>query len=314
MFMESVLAPLLVGQDPLDRRRLWKAMRGVLTGRTGGMLIEAIAGIDIALWDIAGKAAGLPVSKLLGGMGRTEIEAYASSINWLADAVVEDEVARALATGFNQIKVKIGAPVRQAIDRIRFVRKLTGDGIGLSVDANWAYDVDDAVRVGRVLAGLDYTWFEEPIRPEDRRGYRMLRDKLPIRIAAGESDFTVGDAVESIEDRSLGLIQPDVARSGGITETWRIAELAQSFGVAYAPHVGWSGAVCVAASLQLAAAAENCIAFECMVYENPLREKLLTKAIGDPATMKDGRLPIPDGPGLGIALDRDALASHRIEG
>src|SRR5690349_4987593 len=149
MFMESVLAPLLVGQDPLDRRRLWKAMRGVLTGRTGGMLIEAIAGIDIALWDIAGKAAGLPVSKLLGGMGRTEIEAYASSINWLADAVVEDEVARALATGFKQIKVKIGAPVRQSIERIRFVRKLTGDGIGLSVDANWAFDVDDAIRVGR---------------------------------------------------------------------------------------------------------------------------------------------------------------------
>ena len=123
-----------------------------------------------------------------------------------------------------------------------------------------------------------------------------------------------GLTVESIEDRSLGLIQPDVARSGGITETWRIAELAQSFGVAYAPHVGWSGAVCVAASLQLAAAAENCITFECMVYENPLREKLLTRSVGDPATMKDGRLPIPDGPGLGIAIDPDALASYRIEG
>jgi len=312
-FIDKVLTPLLVGQDPLDRRRLWKTMRGVLTGRTGGMLIEAIAGIDIALWDIVGKASGLPIAKLLGGMGRHEIEAYASSINWLADSVVEAEVARALAAGFKQIKVKIGAPVHAAVDRVRFVRRLAGDRIGLSVDANWAYDVDDALRVGRVLADLDYTWFEEPIRPEDRRGYRILREKLPIRLAAGESDFSAIDAVESIEDRSLGLIQPDVARSGGITETWRITELAQSFGIAYAPHVGWSGAICVAASLQLAAAAENCIAFECMVYENPLREKLLTVPVGDPATMRDGCLPVPDGPGLGITVDRDALASHRIE-
>jgi galactonate dehydratase len=310
-FIETVLAPLLVGEDPQARRRLWKRMRGVLSGRTGGMLIEAVAGLDIALWDIAGKAAGQPVAKLLGGMGRREIQAYASSINWLDDAAVEEEVARALAAGFNQIKVKIGAPVLQAIERARFVRRLAGDAVGLSVDANWAYDVDDALRVGRVLADLDYIWFEEPIRPENRHGYRILREKLPIRLAAGESDFTALDAIQSLEDRSLGLVQPDVARSGGISETWRIAELAQSFGIAYAPHVGWSGAICVAASLQLAAAAENCITFECMVYENPLREALLAVPVGDPTTMTDGRLPIPDGPGLGIALDPDALAAHR---
>lgn len=313
-FIEAVLAPLLIGEDALDRRRLWKKMRGVLTGRTGGMLIEAIAGVDIALWDVAGKAAGVPVAKLLGGMGRTQIDAYASSINWMDEETVEEEVARALAAGFRQVKVKIGSPVADAIERARFVRRLVGGGIGLSVDANWAYDLDDALRVGLVLADLDYIWFEEPILPEDRRGYRMLREKLPIRLAAGESDFSAADAVASIEDRSLGLIQPDVARSGGITETWRIAELAQSFGIAYAPHVGWSGAICVAASLQLAAAAENCIAFECMVYDNPLRQKLLSQPVGDPATMTDGRLPIPNGPGLGIAVDHDALAAYRIKG
>jgi galactonate dehydratase len=312
-FIETVFAPLLAGENVLDRRRLWRKMRSVLTGRTGGMLIEAVAGVDIALWDIAGKAAGLPVAKLLGGMGRTEIDAYASSINWLEDAVVEEEVARALAAGFRQIKVKIGAPVPAAIDRIRMVRRLAGDSVGLSVDANWAYDVDGAIRVGRVLSDLDYTWFEEPIRPEDRHGYRILREKLPIRLAAGESDFSAADAAALIQDRSLGLVQPDVARSGGITETWRIAELAQSFNVAYAPHVGWSGAVCVAASLQLAAAAENCVVFECMVYENPLRGSLSTAPVGDPATMKEGRLPIPSGPGLGIELDPSALAAYRIE-
>jgi galactonate dehydratase len=278
------------------------------------MLIEAIAGIDIALWDVAGKAAGLPVSKLLGGIGRPAIQAYASSINWLDDATVEREVGRALAAGFNQIKVKIGMPVAAAIERARFVRRLAGDAIGLSVDANWAYDVDDAIRVGRVLADLDYIWFEEPIRPEDRHGYRILREKLPIRLAAGESDFCAADALELIGDRSVGLVQPDVARSGGISETWRIAELAHSHNVAYAPHVGWSGAVCVAASLQLAAAAENCVTFECMVFANPLRETLLKNPVGDPATMVDGRLPIPDRPGLGIVLDPAALAAYRIKG
>jgi galactonate dehydratase len=313
-FIEEVLSPLLLGEDPLDRRRLWRKMRAVLTGRTGGMLVEAIAGVDIALWDIAGKAAGVPVSKLLGGMGRTEIDAYASSINWLDDAAVEAEIARALATGFRQIKVKIGMPVPAAIERIRLARRLAGDAIGLSVDANWAYDVDDAIRVGRVLADLDYIWFEEPIRPEDRRGYRMLREKLPIRLAAGESDFSVVDTAELIEDRSLGLVQPDVARAGGISETWRIAELAQAFNVAYAPHVGWSGAVCVAASLQLAAAAENCLTFECMVYDNPLRQALLKAPVGDPATMTNGRLAIPNGPGLGIDIDPAALAAYQIKG
>jgi galactonate dehydratase len=245
-------------------------------------------------------------------MGRTEIAAYASSINWLDDETVEAEVAAALAAGFKQIKVKIGAPIDAAIERVQLVRRLAGDTIGLSVDANWAYDVDAALRVGRVLADLGYDWFEEPIRPEDRHGYRILREKLPVRLAAGESDYVATDALELLQDRSVGLIQPDVARSGGISETWRIAELAQSHGVAYAPHVGWSGAVCVAASLQLAAAAENCLVFECMVYDNPLRQSLLTSSAGDPAFMRDGCLPIPTGPGLGVEVDRAVLSEFRI--
>lgn len=311
-FIDGVLGPLLIGEDPQDRRRLWAKMRAPLSGRTGGMLVEAIAGLDIALWDIAGKAAGLPVSKLLGGMGRTEILAYASSINWLDDATVEREVAAALAAGFRQIKVKIGTPVEAAIDRIRLVRKLVGSSVALGVDANWAYDVDDAIRVGRALEACDYIFFEEPIRPENRAGYRRLRERLDIRLAAGESDYSAMDALALVEDRAVGLIQPDVARSGGITETWRIAELARCFSISYAPHVGWSGAICVAASLQLAAAAENCVTFECMVYANPLREALLETRVGEASLLRDGRLPIPDGPGLGVALNRNALEAHRI--
>ncbi len=311
-FIDEVLAPLLQGEDPLDRRRLWRLMRSPLSGRTGGMLVEAIAGLDTALWDLAGKAAGLPVSRLLGGIGRQRVAAYASSLNWLDDATLQTEVDAALAAGFTQIKVKLGQDVGQAIARAGLVRKLVGDAVMLGADANWAYDVDDAILVGRRLADLDYRFFEEPIRPEDREGYRKLARSLPIRLAAGESDFTAKDALVSLSDRSIGLIQPDVARSGGISETWRIAELAAVHGIRYAPHVGWSGALCVAASLQLAAAAESFWTFECMVYRNPLRESLTTEAVGDASLLADGTLPVPDGPGLGVSVDRDRLAQFRI--
>ena len=311
-FIEEALVPRLIGRDAADRRALWKAMRAALSGRPGGQVVEAIAAVDIALWDIAGKQAGEPIHRLLGGMGRKEVAAYASSINWLDDATVETEVAAALRAGFREIKVKLGHPLRDAVARAKLIRRLAGDDIALYVDANWAYDVDDAMIVGRALADLGYGFFEEPIAPHDREGYRRLAQHLPIRLAAGESDFVAGEALTMLQDRSLGLIQPDVTRSGGITETWRVAELAASFNTAYAPHVGWSGAICVAASLQLAAAAESFRTFECMVYENPLRDAFTRPLVGEGSQLVNGKLAIPQGPGLGIEIDREALARFRI--
>lgn len=307
-FIDQALAPKLIGRSAHDRRALWAAMRNTLTGRTGGMLIEAIAGIDIALWDLAGQAAGQPIWRLLGGAGRPRVQAYASSINWADDARVEAEVASALARGFTQIKVKIGRPVEDAIRRVRQVRKLVGDGVLLGADANWIYDADDALRVGRAMADADYWFLEEPVPPGDHAGYARLAQHLPIRIAAGESDFTAGDSADLVARHVLGLIQPDVARSGGITETWRIAEHAAIHGVAYAPHIGWSGGVCSAASLHLAAAAENFLTFECMVFDNPLRQSLTQPVLGDVGGLRDGRLDVPQAPGLGVTLDREALA------
>lgn len=311
-FIEEALVPRLLGRDAADRRALWKAMRGALSGRPGGQIVEAIAAVDIALWDIAGKQAGQPIHQLLGGMGRREVAAYASSINWLDDATVEAEVAAVLKAGFREIKVKLGHPLRDAIARAKLVRKLAGDDIALYVDANWAYDVDDALIIGRALADLGYSFFEEPIAPQDREGYRRLAQHLPIRLAAGESDFVATDALISLQDRSLGLIQPDVTRSGGISETWRICELAAAFNTAYAPHVGWSGAICVAASLQLAAAAETFRTFECMVYQNPLRDAFTHPIVGEGSQLVDGKLSVPQGPGLGIEINRDALARFRV--
>jgi len=311
-FIEEALAPKLLGRSAHDRRALWNAMRMVLTGRTGGMLIEAIAGLDIALWDLAGQAAGEPVWRLLGGAGRPRVQAYASSINWADDARVEAEVNRALSQGFTQIKVKIGRPVEDAIRRVRFIRGLVPEGVLLGCDANWIYDADDALRVGRAMADAGYWFFEEPVPPGDHAGYRRLAQHLPIRIAAGESDFTAADSADLVRDHVLGLVQPDVARSGGITETWRIAEHAAMHGVAYAPHIGWSGGVCAAASLHLAAAAESFRTFECMVFDNPLRQELSRPLVGDVAVLKEGMLEVPQAPGLGVTLDRAALGRMRV--
>jgi L-alanine-DL-glutamate epimerase-like enolase superfamily enzyme len=277
------------------------------------MLIEAIAGIDIALWDLAGKAAGQPVWRLLGGAGRREVMAYASSLNWGDDARAERELAAALERGFRQVKVKIGKPADAAVRRVRMLRRLAGDDVLLAVDANWIYDADEAIAVGRALADEAYAWFEEPIHPDDHAGYRHLRRHLPIRLAAGESDFTAGDSASLVEDRTLGLVQPDVARSGGITETWRIAEHAALHHVAYAPHVGWSGGVCAAASVHLAAAAESFLTFECMVFDNPLRQALTRPVVGDVGGLSTtGTMLVPDAPGLGVAIDPEALARHLI--
>ena len=310
--VETILKPVLVGRNPFETASLWRAMRGRLTGRAGGMRVESIAGVDIALWDIMGKVAALPVHRLLGGAGRRQILAYASSINWGDDARAEAETRDCLARGFRAIKVKIGQTPRAAIARAELIRKIVGPEIRLSVDANWAFDLDEATQVGEALAALDYWWFEEPIVPEDIDGYRRLRERTKVRLAAGESDFVATQARDLIATRSVGVIQPDVARAGGITETRRIADLADAFHVAYAPHVGWSGAICAAASVQLAAAQPNFLVYECMIFANPLRENLLTRRVGSFQDLVDGHAAVPEGPGLGIDIDRDALARFTI--
>jgi L-alanine-DL-glutamate epimerase-like enolase superfamily enzyme len=253
------------------------------------------------------------VWRLLGGEGRRRVTAYASSINWGEDQRVEAEVAAALNKGFRQIKVKIGRPLPRAIARVKQVRRLVGDDILLGVDTNWAYDADDALLLGRAMCDAGYWFFEEPLPPGDHAGYRRLARHLPIRLAAGESDFCAADSAELVREHVLGLVQPDVARSGGISETWRIAEHAALHGVGYAPHVGWSGGICAAASLHLAAAAESFLTFECMVFDNPLRQALTVPVVGDAAGLApDGTLEVPAAPGLGVRLAPGALDRFRI--
>jgi len=309
--IETLLKPILIGQSPFDAGRLWQRMSRVLTGRAGGILIEAVAACDIALWDLMGKATGQPICRLLGGFGRSHVDAYASSISWGPDAVALEQTRVSIAQGFKTLKIKIGQPLDQAIARAKLIREAAGPRIKLTADANWVFDYDDSVKLARALLDLDYYWLEEPIVPEDLEGYRRLRAAVPIRFAAGESEFTAQGARDLIASRAVGVIQPDCARSGGISETRNIAMLAHAHHVPYAPHVGFSGAVCVAASLHLAAAMPNFLTVECMIFPNRLRDGLTLAPVGDPGTLVDGALPVPQGPGLGIEIDRAALAELR---
>jgi len=311
--INGVFAPCLLGQDAFAIRRLWQLMRASLSGRAGGMLVEAIAGVDIALWDLAGKAVGQPVHRLLGGMGRQRLDCYASSINWAGADAMRAQTQQALDLGFKAIKVKLGQPVARAILAARAVREVVGPDFPLAVDANWAYSLDEAIRVGQALHELGYWFFEEPLLPEDVAGYGHLRRAVAVPLAAGESDYTSQHALQLLQERLVGFIQPDVARAGGISETRDIATLAAAFHVAYAPHVGWSGAVCVAASLQLAAAMPAFVSFECMFIANPLRDELTTVAWGSAAQLSEGQLPVPTGPGLGIEINWDAVQRYRID-
>ena len=311
--INEVFAPRLLGQSAFDIRRLWQQMRASLTGRAGGMLVEAIAGVDIALWDVVGKALGQPVHRLLGGMGRTQVDCYASSVNWASLEVMEAQARQVVAMGFKAIKIKLGQPVARAIEAATRLREVVPAEVRLSVDANWAYSLDEAVAVGHALHRLGYWFFEEPIVPEDVAGYAQLRRTVSVPLAAGESDYTVAHASELLRERLVAIIQPDVARAGGISETRDIATLAQAFHVGYAPHVGWSGSVCVAASLQLAAAMPAFVSFECMFIANPLRDALATQRVGSAQDLVDGRLAVPQGPGLGIDIDWDAVQRYRID-
>ncbi|MGH8714673.1 MAG: mandelate racemase/muconate lactonizing enzyme family protein [Casimicrobiaceae bacterium] len=306
----DLLRPVYLGQNPFHAELLWSRAAGLRSGKLGGALLEAIAAVDIALWDIMGKATNQPIHALLGGMGRTKVAAYASAISWDAEEIAMKQVLAAIQRNYKMIKVKLGAPADRALEWARHMRDHVPAEIKLCADANCAYDLDDAIKVSRGLRDLGYYWLEEPLAADDIDGYRLLRANVPLRIAAGEGEHTSFGARQLIGSRAVGIIQPDCARAGGITETRKIATVAHVFNVAYGPHVGAGGAVSAAANLQLSAAMPNFITYESMIFSSPLRDELATTPVGavDPT---DGLVPVPTGPGLGIEINHDALEKYR---
>ncbi len=309
----------LVGMDPLETERIWLTLYNALRDQgQRGLTVTALSGIDIALWDIKGKHFGVPVSTLLGGRFRHQVRAYATGsfkrdgVDRLADNVAE--TVRHREAGFFAAKIKIGFDVDADLAILRAVREAVGPDMRLMVDANHGYDVLEAIDFGQRAAALGIDWFEEPVVPEQLSAYHAVRAGQPIPVAGGETWHTRWGMREPIETRAIDIVQPDIAGTGGFTEAKRIADLAALHNVRLIPHV-WGTAVAIAAALQFMAAlppnppreAGRDPMLEFDRTDNPFRQAIVTR----PLEHVNGVMTIPDGPGLGIDIDRDALERFR---
>lgn len=310
--VDEMLAPLLVGQDPRDIERLWLRMyRGTFRNGRRGLLLAAISALDMALWDILGKTAGMPVHKLGGGC-RDRIAAYASGGYYLEgkgiDALLE-EAAGYAKREFRRMKMKIGGlPLDRDIERITEVRKVLGSGIELAVDANNAYDFNQALAMGRKLDEMGIAFFEEPISSDYVDASVRLAEQLDVPIAGYETELTAFGMKDFIVRRGVDIAQADAIWSGGITECLKVAALANAWGMKIIPHFS-AAAVSLAANLQWAAMAPNCEWFELTQDPNPLRDDLAVT----PITADKGELTVPTGPGLGIELNEKVLEKYRVK-
>jgi D-galactarolactone cycloisomerase len=310
------VAPWLVGEDPLRTDVLWQMIYGRLRDHgQKGVVIQGLSGIDIALWDIKGKHFGVPVHQLLGGAQRNEVQAYATGLYRRRSGdplrYLAEEAAGYAAEGFKAVKLKVGFGVEEDAAATRSVREAIGPDVALMVDANHAYDAVAAINLGRRIEKYGIGWFEEPVPPEDAAGYRAVKGALSIPIAGGECEFTRFGFRDLLVSHALDIVQPDTCAAGGLSECKKIADMAEAFGIRYNPHV-WGTGIAIAASLQLLAvlpphtplslkSAEPLLEFD--RTEHPIRQAILTS----PIEHKDGVVRVPEGPGLGIEVDRQAV-------
>lgn len=316
------VAPWLVGVDPLQSEQIWQDIYARLRDHgQKGLVIEGLSGIDIALWDIKGKHFDAPIYQLMGGPLRTKVRAYATGLYRRREGnpqhYLPEEAAGYAAEGFHAVKLKVGFGTAEDAAITRAVRDAIGPDVGLMVDANHAYDAVAAVRLGRMIEPLDIGWFEEPVPPEDLAGYRAVKAALTIPIAGGECEYTRFGFRDVLTTHAMDIIQPDTCAAGGLTECKKIADMAAAFGVRYNPHV-WGTGIGLAASLQLMAVlpthtptslASAEPVFEFDRTEHPIRQAILR----EPIEHARGVIPIPNGPGLGIEIDRSALERFRAQ-
>lgn len=321
------VAPLLHGKDPFLVEELWQRAVGSFSPfGVQGMVMQAVSGVDMALWDIKARALGLPLWRLLGARYRDRVQAYASGPYYFADeAVPERAVEEALAyraQGYGALKVKIGGlHPRDDLRRVAAIRETLGDEFVIAADANQAYNVHTAMRVGRELDRLGVVWFEEPVPCTDLDGYVRLRSALGLAIAGGEVEWTRFGFRDLLARGAVDIVQPDLANAGGFTECRRIAALADAWGIHYIPHVVSSTPIALAAALHLLATLRDfpdsrtptplnqSPLLELHQQPNPIRDTLCR----EPIRAVDGYVAVPTGPGLGIEIDEDALSRFAVD-
>lgn len=296
----QLFAPLLTDQSPFASQvlnaRMYDAMRD--RGHITGYHIDALAAVDIALWDLKGQILNQPVYQLLGGAFRDQIPCYVSG---LPEPDLPARCALALRwqqKGFNAIKLALGYGVQQDIENVRAIRNTLGPHASLFLDAHWNYSVAQAAELANALHPLGVGFLEAPLLPEDIAGHRELRAKSPLPIALGETERTRYQFKPFIEQRAMDIVQPDVGRTG-ITELMHIASLAQTWNLQVAPHLSVGLGPCIAASIHVAAALPNLFMLE---YQPPVFE-LANQLLDTPLVCEAGHYTLPQGAGLGIAIN-----------
>jgi D-galactarolactone cycloisomerase len=326
--VQQVIQPMVLGMDPLDRDVIWHKVYNLMRDHgQKGMPLQSLSGVDIALWDIAGKVAGLPLYKMIGGAHRDKIDVYGYGMMLRTESVdslvarFTDEAAAIKGMGFKATKMKVGLGPRDDVRLIEAVRRGVGDDYRFMIDANHAYTTHDAFYMGRAMEEFDPYWFEEPVAPEDLDGYRELRQGLRVNISGGEAEFNRWGWRALLESRGLDIAQPEVCALGGISEYLRVLALCHAHFTPVVNHV-WGSAVAVATNMHLLAAMpplpgglhpwEPMLEFD--TTHNSFRDDLLTRplAIQGQVAANNGTVALPMGPGIGVTPDRDFVRKFNI--
>jgi galactonate dehydratase len=304
--VRHVLGPAVLGLSALDTNVRFTEMYETLRvrGHMTGFLVDAIAGIDTALWDIRGKAAGTPVSNLLGGRYRETLPCYVSGLRRKSRQARLEEAGEYCDRGISGVKMYMGHGLREDGQEIECLRERLGPDVKIYVDAVWNYDFADAVRLGRICERNNVEFLEAPLLPEDIEGHARLARELDVAIAIGEPLRTRFQFQPWFTRDAFDVCQPDVMRNG-ISESYKIAAVAEAFNKPVALHTGCVTAVGLAATFHTAAAIPNFLTQE---YQ-PVMFEAFNRWLKEPLKMRDGELVVPDGPGLGIDLDEDRLSA-----
>jgi L-alanine-DL-glutamate epimerase-like enolase superfamily enzyme len=304
------LRELLIGEDPFETEYLWYKMyrKNIYSGRRG-VAIHAMSGIDMALWDIKGKALGQPIWKLLGGGFHKKIRPYASSLFGATPQETGERAKRFRDRGFTAVKFgwdPMGRDEKTDIALVREARQGLGDDADLMIDAGLVWDAKTAIQRARAFSEYRIFWLEEPLLPDDYEGYRKLSEATEVRIAAGEEESSRMSYLDLMDRGKIDIVQVDLTRCGGFTEAMKIASLAYDRGIPVVNH-GFTTYINVAAALHFLNSIPNSFILEFVAEEGAtLRDRLTRQRI----VAKDGMLDIPDAPGLGIELDEAAIEKY----
>ncbi len=330
--IEKELKPLLIGEDPFSREKIWeKIYKKYYQHGRGGILIGAMSGVDIALWDLIGKIVNQPVYKLLGSYAN-RIRAYASCGFYVEGKGLKElaeEMKEAVDKGFTAVKMKVGrtpsisnsrlsivphgdccnTSIEEDIERVKVVRETIGNDVDLLLDANNAWDLNTAIKIARAIEKYNIYYIEEPVLTEDREASAALAAATIIPIAGYETAYTRYEFKDLITMKAIDIVQPDVVWSGGITECIKIAAIASSYHFPVIPH-SFSSALCLAANLHFVASIPNGEMIELDINKNPFREELIKENINIDSR---GYIKLSDKPGLGVTVNEEVIKKYIID-